>query len=105
MEAKRTGSSITADELGSAMTGNPMAGFSVLTKMLKNSNAGLSDAERQRVAQILTSQDPNIVRNALVDDSAMAALQQQMNNAIRLLGKSVPYGAGYIGATTPRPQE
>jgi hypothetical protein len=105
MEAKRTGSSITADELGSAMTGNPMAGFSVLTKMLKNSNAGLSDAERQRVAQILTSQDPNIVRNALVDDSAMAALQQQMNNAIRLLGKSVPYGAGYIGATMPRPQE
>jgi hypothetical protein len=105
MEAKRIGSSITADELGSAMTGNPMASFSVLTKMLKNSNAGLSDAERQRVAQILTSQDPNIVRNALVDDSAMAALQQQMNNAIRLLGKSVPYGAGYIGATTPRPQE
>jgi len=105
MEAKLTGSSITADELGSAMTGKPMAGFSVLTKMLKNSNAGLSDAERQRVAQILTSEDPNIVRNALVDDSAMAALQQRMNNAIRLLGKSVPYGAGYIGATTPRPQE
>jgi hypothetical protein len=104
MEAKRTGSSITADEVANAVTGSPMAGFSVLTKILKNSNAGLSDAERQRVAQILTSEDPNIVRNALVDESAMAALQQRINNAIRLLGKSVPYGAGYIGATMPRQQ-
>ena len=102
MEAKRTGSTITADELANAVTGSPMAGFSVLTKMLKNSNAGLSDTERQRVAQILTSEDPNVVRNALVDESAMAALQQRINSAIRLLGKSVPYGAGYIGATMPR---
>ena len=105
MEAKRTGSSITADELANAVTGSPMAGFSVLTKMLKNSNAGLTDAERQRVAQILTSEDPNVVRNALVDESAMAALQQRINSAIRLLGKTVPYGAGYIGATMPRNQE
>jgi hypothetical protein len=105
MEAKRTGSTITADELANAVTGSPMAGFSVLTKMLKNSNVGLTDAERQRVAQILTSEDPNVVRNALVDESAMAALQQRLNSAIRLLGKTVPYGAGYIGATMPRNQE
>jgi hypothetical protein len=105
MEAKRTGSTITADELANAVTGSPMAGFSVLTKMLKNSNVGLTDAERQRVAQILTSEDPNLVRNALVDESAMAALQQRLNSAIRLLGKTVPYGAGYIGATMPRNQE
>lgn len=102
MEAKRTGSSITADDVANAVGGNPMAGFRVLSKMLKDSNAGLSDQERQRVAQILTSEDPNIVRNALVDESAMAALQQRINNTMRLLGKSVPYGAGYIGATMPR---
>jgi hypothetical protein len=102
LQAQRTGSSITADELANAVGGNPMAGYRVLSKMLKDQNAGLSEADRQRVAQILTSEDPNIVRNALVDSSGMAALQQRINSTIRLLGKSVPYGAGYIGATMPR---
>ena len=102
LQAQRTGSSITADELANAAGGNPMAGYRVLSKMLKDQNAGLSEADRQRVAQILTSEDPNIVRNALVDSSGMAALQQRINSTIRLLGKSVPYGAGYIGATMPR---
>ena len=102
LQAQRTGSSITADDLANAVGGNPMAGYRVLSKMLKDQNAGLSEADRQRVAQILTSEDPNIVRNALVDSSGMAALQQRINSTIRLLGKSVPYGAGYIGATMPR---
>lgn len=102
LQAGRTGSSITADDLANAVGGNPMAGYRVLSKMLKDQNTGLSEADRQRVAKILTSEDPNIVRNALVDNSGMAALQQRINSTIRLLGKSVPYGAGYIGATMPR---
>lgn len=105
LEAKRTGSSITADDVANAVGGNPMAGFRVLTKMLKDSNAGMSEKDRQRVAQILTSEDPNIVRNALVDDSAMAALQERLRRLGRVATSSVPYGAGYIGATMPRNQE
>jgi hypothetical protein len=73
--------------------------------MLKDSNAGMSEKDRQRVAQILTSEDPNIVRNALVDDSAMAALQERLRRLGRVATSSVPYGAGYIGATMPRNQE
>jgi hypothetical protein len=105
LQAQRTGSSITADELANAAGGNPMAGFRVLTKMIKDANTGLSESERQRVAQILTSEDPNIVRNALVDNSAMAALQERLRTLGRATLKSVPYGAGYIGATMPRQQE
>jgi hypothetical protein len=105
LQAQRTGSSITADELANAAGGNPMAGFRVLSKMLKDSNAGMSEKDRQRVAQILTSEDPNIVRNALVDDSAMAALQERLRRLGRVATSSVPYGAGYIGATMPRNQE
>jgi hypothetical protein len=104
LQAQRTGSSITADELANAAGGNPMAGFRVLSKMIKDANTGLSESERQRVAQILTSEDPNIVRNALVDNSAMAALQERLRTLGRATLKSVPYGAGYIGATMPRQQ-
>ena len=105
LQAGRTGSGITAEELTNAAGGNPMAGFRVLSKMLKDSNAGMSEKDRQRVAQILTSEDPNIVRNALVDDSAMAALQERLRRLGRVATSSVPYGAGYIGATMPRNQE
>jgi hypothetical protein len=105
LQAQRTGSGITAEELTNAAGGNPMAGFRVLSKMLKDSNAGMSEKDRQRVAQILTSEDPNIVRNALVDDSAMAALQERLRRLGRVATSSVPYGAGYIGATMPRNQE
>lgn len=105
LQAGRTGSGITAEELSNVASGSPMASFRVLTKMLKDSNAGMSEKDRQRVAQILTSEDPNIVRNALADDSAMAALQERLRRLGRVATSSVPYGAGYLGATMPRPQE
>jgi hypothetical protein len=43
------------------------------------------------------------VRKALRDESGMANLQNAVAAGIRMLGKTVPYGASYIGATAPRP--
>jgi len=103
MQAQRTGSTITADELASAATGSPMAAFRVVSKMLGESNKGMSEQDRQRVAQILISEDPEIVRKALRDESGMARLQQAVAAGSRMLQKTVPYGASYIGATAPRP--
>jgi hypothetical protein len=103
MQAERTGSTITADEMANAVTGNPMAAFRIVSKMLGDANKGMSEQDRQRVAQILISEDPDIVRKALRDESAMARLQQAVAAGARMLGKTVPYGASYIGATAPRP--
>jgi hypothetical protein len=80
-----------------------MAAFRVVSKMLGDANKGMSEQDRQRVAQILISEDPDIVRKALRDESGMANLQNAVASGIRMLGKSVPYGASYIGATAPRP--
>lgn len=103
LQAARIGSTITADEVASAVTGNPLAGLSIVKKMIGESNKGMSEQDRQRVAQILISQDPEIVRKALRDESGMANLQNAVAAGIRMLGKTVPYGASYIGATAPRP--
>ena len=103
MQAQRTGSTITADEMASAVSGSPMAAFRIVSKMLGESNKGMSEQDRQRVAQILISEDPDIVRKALRDESGMARLQQAVAAGSRMLGKTVPYGASYIGATAPRP--
>ena len=103
MQAARTGSTLTADDLASAATGSPMAAFRVVSKMLGESNKGMSEQDRQRVAQILISEDPEIVRKALRDESGMARLQQAVAAGARMLERTVPYGASYIGATAPRP--
>lgn len=103
MQAARTGSTITADDVASAVSGSPMASFRIVSKMLGDANKGMSEQDRQRVAQILISEDPEIVRKALRDESGMARLQQAVAAGARMLGKTVPYGASYIGATMPRP--
>jgi len=103
VQAAKIGSTITADEVASAVTGNPMAGLRIVNKMLGESNKGMSEKDRQRVAQILISEDPDIVRKALRDESGMARLQQAVAAGARMLEKTVPYGASYIGATMPRP--
>jgi hypothetical protein len=103
MQAAKIGSTITADEVANAVTGNPLAGLRIVNKMLGESNKAMSEKDRERVAQILISQDPEIVRKALRDESGMARLQQAVAAGARMLGKTVPYGASYIGETMPRP--
>lgn len=102
LQAAKIGSTVTADEVASAVSGSPMAAFRIVSKMLGESNKGMSEQDRQRVAQILISEDPDIVRKALRDESGMARLQQAVAAGSRMLGKTVPYGASYIGATAPR---
>jgi hypothetical protein len=103
LQAAKIGSTITADEVANAVSGNPLAGLRIVNKMLGESNKGMSEKDRQRVAQILISEDPDIVRKALRDESGMARLQQAVAAGARMLEKTVPYGASYIGATMPRP--
>lgn len=103
LQAAKIGSTITADEVANAASGNPMAAFRVASKFIGESNKGMSEKDRQRVAQILISEDPDIVRKALRDESGMAIFQQRIAATMRALGKTVPYGASYIGETAPRP--
>ncbi len=103
LQAAKIGSTITADDVVNAASGNPMAAYRVASKFIGESNKGMSEKDRQRVAQILISEDPDLVRKALSDESGMAIFQQRTAAIMRALGKTVPYGASYIGETMPRP--
>lgn len=105
LQAGRIGMGVNAEDLTSMAQGNPLAAFRVATKLIGETNKNMSERDRNRVAQILVSEDPNLVRNALVDQSGMASFQQAVNRAMRTAGKTLPYGAGYLGATFPRRPE
>ena len=110
-EAKQ-GSNISAEEIANVMSLNPatmaMSAYKVARKLISNQNQNLSDFERDQVARVLVSQDPAIVRKALMDESGMAMFQQQVANLSRFVGRTVPYGVSSTAArrmANPQPSQ
>lgn len=83
-QKSRQGSSVGASDIVETLGGNPMAAIRFVSKLLKKSAPELTDTERLQIVEVLVSENPDIVRNALRDESGMAKLQS-------LLGK-----LGYI---------
>jgi hypothetical protein len=110
-EAKQ-GSNISAEEVANVISGNPLtmasSAYKVARKLISNQNQNLSDFERDQVARVLVSQDPAIVRKALMDESGMAMFQQQVANLSRFVGRTVPYGVSSTAArrmANPQPSQ
>lgn len=104
-QAKRIGMNISAEEVEGVLTGNQFAALRVVRKLVTRNTENLSDAQRTQVARILTSTDPDLVRQALTDNSAMAVLQQR----IQQLGNQFATGArgavsGVAGSRMTQPQ-
>jgi hypothetical protein len=95
LQAARSGSNISAEEIANVMTANPItmatSAVNILKKVAFEKNKNLTDSQRDMVAKILVSEDADLVRRALVDESAFAALQQKINDFARFAGKTVPY--------------
>lgn len=95
LQAARTGSNISAEEIANVMTANPVtmatSAVNILKKVAFEKNKNLTDSQRDMVAKILVSEDPDLVRRALVDQSAFALVQQKINDFARFAGKTVPY--------------
>jgi hypothetical protein len=90
LREKRIGSKFSAEDVSEVLTtGSPFAARRIVKKLVGENTQNLTDAQRLQVAQILTASDPDVVRRALTDESAMAALQQQ----IRALGNQLATGA------------
>lgn len=95
MEAARQRLGLSADDVSAVMEGNVRESIGVLSKVLRGFvRTELTDAERARVAEILVSTDPQIVRNAIIDESGMARLAQAAERiAERLKGSGRTAGA------------
>jgi len=99
--AARVGMNISAEEVSNAASGNPIAIFNVTKKALAKATPTLSDAQRAQIAQILVSEDPKFVLNALKDQSGIKMLQdrvtQMFGQAQRVAPSAAAITAGSLG--------
>lgn len=105
-QAGRIGMNISPEDSVSALRGDPFAALRVMRNLVGQNTQGLNDAQRLQVARILTSSNPDLVRQALTDQSAMAMLQQQA----RALGNQIATGgrgaiSGIAGSRFSNPQQ
>lgn len=94
MEIGRQGMDIGVSDVTGVLSGDVRAMYNVAANIASRFGRGLTEAERNRVAQILVSQDADLVRRAIQDDSAMAALQARvaeiMTGLERGAGRAAP---------------
>jgi hypothetical protein len=96
MEAARRGMDISVADVTGVLSGSPEAMVNVASNIASRFTRDLTDAERARVARILVSEDPELVRRAISDEGAMAALQKRVQE----LTAGAARGAGRAGAVT-----
>ena len=94
-EAGRRGMNITPSEIASVVSGNPVEAVGVVGKLIRGmSRTELTDAENAKIAQVLVSSDPDLVRRAMVDESGMQALANAVERmAVALKGMGRKSGA------------
>jgi hypothetical protein len=89
LEAGRQGMGIGADEIAGLMSGSPVETLNVAQKLIgRLVRTELTDAERTRIAKILVSNDPELVRRAIVDESGMQKLADTVNQLVIGLEKA-----------------
>ena len=81
MEGARQGMGINASEVAGVMNGSPVETLNVAAKLAKRFvRSELTDAERKKIAEVLVSADPELVRRAIVDESGMQAFAEKVNS-------------------------
>jgi len=94
-QAARVGMDISAEELMNIT--NPMTAMRVLGKFINKQAPNLNEEQRNAVAKVMVSTDPQLVQKAIIDNSAMALLQQKVNTAVKLIGTQAGRRAAYLG--------
>lgn len=92
----RLGAQLNAEEMANAVRGDFGAMLRVGTKIVQQAAPGLSDKDRVRVLGILLSEDPQVVRRALTDESGAAMLRDAIVGAAARLRQGAT-GAGVVG--------
>ena len=93
-EARASGSGQNLMQAVDAMSGSPYAMMQVIQGLLeKNAPQGLSTEQRQQVVDVIFSQDPELVRRALTDQTALAELEKKIVKIADTMGKSLVRGA------------
>jgi hypothetical protein len=97
MEQGRQGLGLSVSDISGALSMDPTAMVNVASKMADRFRRDLTDAERARIARILVSEDADLVRRAIEDDGALAALRDR----IEQISATATRGAARAGAIAP----
>lgn len=100
MEVARRGMGLSAGDITGVLAGSPDAIIKLASTISNRFARDLTDAERGRVAQILMSENADLVRDAIQDQSKMAVLKQAVEN----LSARATQGArraSTVGASAP----
>jgi hypothetical protein len=103
IESGRRGMGISASDAVGVMNSDPGALLRVAQNLTSRFNRDLSESERKRVAEILVSTDPAMVRNAITDKSAMANLQKLTQSISAMVSKKAAK-AGGVSVASPGAQ-
>lgn len=101
MEAARQGMGVSASDALAVLRGDLRATARVASNLVPS--RALSDAERLRIANVLVSEDPDLVRRAINDESAMAALQQRLSEIMMAATRGATGAAATAGAMPTAP--
>lgn len=99
LEIARQLGNINPSEISGALGGSVVDSVSVVKKIMNRLvRTQLTDAERTRIAKILVSSDPQLVRNAIQDQSGMALLTSRINQIVSSLQNPARGAGTNVGA-------
>ena len=84
IESQNFGSRLGANTLMQLQMGDPRALGDVARSIVKMFGRDLTDAENLRIARILVSEDPDLVKAAVTDTGALKRLEDMVNGLINL---------------------
>jgi hypothetical protein len=93
-QADRFGMGVNAEDVRQSIGGDMFALYRTLRKVVNLNTPNLSEKQRDDIAKVLVSTNPDVVRRALTDESAMTALL----NTIRTGGARLSSGAASSAA-------
>jgi len=93
-QADRFGSAPNMGDVSQTLSGDMFAAYRTLRKFLSFNTPGLTEKQRDDIAKVLVSTNPDVVRRALTDQSAMTELL----NTIRTGGARLSSGAASSAA-------
>jgi hypothetical protein len=101
MEAARQGMGVSASDALAVLRGDMRAAARVASNLVPS--RALSDAERLRIANVLVSEDPDLVRRAINDESGMAALQQRLSEIMMAATRGATGASATAGSMATAP--
>lgn len=88
----RIGDYVSAGDVQGALSGNPRDLARVTTGVVRAMSPELSDRERSQVVDIIMTDNPDILRRALMDDTAFGELQRKVSSVVSAISQGAQRG-------------